>query len=91
MKPKDPIWNFYNALYDKKNISVRCLDCNAEVSAKLLRLMFSTLGRDEEVHFFLSLKYEYQNLAQYMSVTKTQPLEKSNRPLQLVLTSNDQY
>ena len=39
----------------KKNTSVtsRCLDCNAEVSAKLLRLMISTLGRDEEVHFFL--------------------------------------
>ena len=53
MKPKDPIWNFYNALYDKKNTSVRCLDCNAEVHAKLLRLVISTLGRDEEVHFFL--------------------------------------
>ena len=53
MKPKDSIWNFSNALYDKKNTSVRCLDCNAEVSAKLLRLMISTLGRDEEVHFFL--------------------------------------
>ena len=52
MKPKDPIWNFYNALYDK-NTSVRCLDCNAEVRAKLLRLMISTLGRDEEVQFFL--------------------------------------
>ena len=74
-----------------KNTSVRCLDCNAEVSAKLLRLMISTLGRDEEVQFFLSLKYEYQNLAQYMSITKIPPLEKSNRPLQLVLTSNDQY
>ena len=36
-----------------KNTSVRCLDCNAEVSAKLLRLMISTLGRDEEVQFFL--------------------------------------
>ena len=25
----------------KKNTSVRCLDCNAEVSAKLLRLMIT--------------------------------------------------
>ena len=39
----------------KKNTSVRCLDCNAEVrlSAKLLRLMINTLGRDEEFHFIL--------------------------------------
>ena len=54
MKPKDPIWNFHNTLNDKKKTtSVRCLDCNAEVSAKVLRLMVSTLGRDETVHFFL--------------------------------------
>ena len=37
----------------KKNTSFRCLDCNAEVCAKLLKLMISTLGGDEEVHFFL--------------------------------------
>ena len=57
MKPKDPIWNFYHTLNDKKKkkttTSVRSLDCNAEVSAKVLRLMMSTLGRDETVHFFL--------------------------------------
>ena len=54
MKSKDPIWNFYSALNDQKKIlSVRCLDCNAEVSAKVLRLMISTHGRDEIVHFFL--------------------------------------
>ena len=55
MKPKDPIWNFYSALDDEKKTVVRCLDCNAEVSAKVLRLkshMMSTLGRDETVHFF---------------------------------------
>ena len=38
MKPKDPVWNFYSALDDEKNTSVRCLDCNAEVSAKVLKL-----------------------------------------------------
>ena len=38
MKPKDPVWNFYSALDDEKKTSVRCLDCNAEVSAKFLRL-----------------------------------------------------
>ena len=38
MKPKDPVWNFYPALDDEKMTSVRCLDCNAEVSAKGLRL-----------------------------------------------------
>ena len=54
MKLKDPIWNFFNTLNDKKNkTSVRCLDCNAEVSAKVLRLMMSTLGRNETVHIFL--------------------------------------
>ena len=37
MKPKDPVWLFYSALDGEKN-SVRCLDCNAEVSAKVLRL-----------------------------------------------------
>ena len=56
MKSKDPIWNFYNTLNDKKiKTNIRCLDCNAEVSAKGLRLTMSTLGRDEafRVHFFL--------------------------------------
>ena len=38
MKPKEPVWNFYSALDDEKKTSVRCLDCNAEVSAKVLRL-----------------------------------------------------
>ena len=38
MKPKDPIWNFYSALIEDKKTSVRCLYCNAEVSAKVLRL-----------------------------------------------------
>ena len=37
MKPKDPVWNFYSALDDEKK-TIRCLDCNAEVSAKVLRL-----------------------------------------------------
>ena len=58
MKPKDPIWNFYeyDSLNDKKKkkTNVRCHDCNAEVSAKVLRLLMSTLGRDDtvRVHFF---------------------------------------
>ena len=42
MKLKDPIWNFFNTLNDKKKqkkTSVRCLDCNAKVSAIVLRLM----------------------------------------------------
>ena len=56
MKLKDPIWNFFNTLNDKKNeTSVRCLDCNAKVSAKVLSLMMSTLGRNETVHIFLLL------------------------------------
>ena len=51
MKHKDPIWLFYSALDDEKKTSIRCLDpgilytnrktlldCNAEVSAKVLRL-----------------------------------------------------
>ena len=38
MKSKDPVWNFYSALDDVKETSVRYLDCNAEVSAKVLRL-----------------------------------------------------
>ena len=64
MKPKDPIWNFVYTLNDKnttttKITSVKSLDCNAEVSAKVLRLMMCTLGRDETVSF--------QNLVQYIS------------------------
>ena len=35
MKPKDPIWNFLSVLTEEKKTSVRCLDCNAEVSAKV--------------------------------------------------------
>ena len=60
MKTKDPIWNFYNTMIkknNKKKTSVRCLDCNAEVSAIVLRLIMNTLGRDETIHFFFSLKY----------------------------------
>ena len=37
MKHKDPVWNFYSAL-DHEKKTIRCLDCNAEVSAKVLRL-----------------------------------------------------
>ena len=64
MKPKDPIWNFFYTLNDKnttttKITNVKCLDCNAEVSAKVLRLMMCTIGRDGIVSF--------QNLAQYIS------------------------
>ena len=86
MKPKDPIWNFYNTLNDKKNkkTSVRCQDCNAEVSAKVLKLMMNTLGRDETVHFFSSLKNEYQNLAQYIRSSQKHdhlkiPIDHSNQ------------
>ena len=54
MKHTYPIWNFYSALNDeKKYTSIRCLDCNAEVCAKVLRLMMSILDRDETVLFFL--------------------------------------
>ena len=60
--------------YPDIKTSVGCLDCNAEVSAKVLRLMISTHGREETVHiFFFSLKYEYQNLAKY-----TRPSQKHN-------------
>ena len=45
MKPEDPIWNFCSALNDEINTSVKCLDCSAEVSATVLRLMMGTLGR----------------------------------------------
>ena len=38
-----------------KNTSVRYLDCNAAVIAKVLRLMNSTLFREEIVHFFSCL------------------------------------
>ena len=37
MKPKDPVWSFYSALDDEKK-TIWCLDCYAEVSAKVLRL-----------------------------------------------------
>ena len=33
MKQKDTVWLLYSALDEKKTIYVRCLDCNAEVSA----------------------------------------------------------
>ena len=37
MKPKILYGTFYSALDDEKK-TIRCLDCNAEVSAKVLRL-----------------------------------------------------
>ena len=60
MKTIDPIWNFYNTMIKKQNkkkTSIRCRDCNVEVIAIVLRLIMSTLGRDETVHFFFSLTY----------------------------------
>ena len=59
----------------KTNSSIRCLDCKAEVSVIVLKLMLSNLGRDKT----------------YQCVIKTQPHENPNRPFQTVLTSNDQY
>ena len=41
-----------------KKSSFKFLDCSAEVSAKVLRLMMCTLGRDEAVN--------YQKLAQFI-------------------------
>ena len=41
---------------DGKTSKGSCLDCNAEVSAKELGLMMSSLGRDETVRFFLFSK-----------------------------------
>ena len=53
MKPKYPIWNFYSAQHDEKNTSVRCLDCNAEVSAKVLNLdEYPWQGRNSLFFFF---------------------------------------
>ena len=38
MKPKDPIWNFYQIDEDSNKLTTRCKDCNATVSAKELRM-----------------------------------------------------
>jgi hypothetical protein len=38
MKPKDPIWNFYQIDEDSNKLTTRCKDCNATVSAKVLRM-----------------------------------------------------
>ena len=71
MKPKDPISNFYNALNDEKNISFWCLDCNAEVSVKVLKLMMSAHGRDETLHLFSFLLNMNSKKWQSISVTAT--------------------
>jgi hypothetical protein len=34
MKPKDPIWNFYQIDEDSNKLTTRCKDCNATVSTK---------------------------------------------------------
>ena len=38
MKPKDPIWNFYQIDEDSNKLTTRCKDFNATVSAKVLRM-----------------------------------------------------
>ena len=37
MEQKNPVWLFYSAFDDVRKTSVRCMDCNAELSAKVLR------------------------------------------------------
>ena len=37
MEQKNPVWLFYSAFDDVRITSVRCLDCNTELSAKVLR------------------------------------------------------
>ena len=37
MEQKDPVWLFYSAFDDARKTSVRCMDCSAELSAKVLR------------------------------------------------------
>ena len=82
--------------YWMKKTSVRSLDCNAEVSAKVLRLMMSTLRRDETVHFFFfSLTYEYQILAQHIRPSEKHyhlkiPIHHSNQYWP-VMTSIDHF
>ena len=63
--------HFYNALHDGKNTSVRCLDCNAEVSVKVLKFMMSTFGRDETFHFFSFLLTMNTKTWPKISVTTT--------------------
>ena len=46
------MWLFFSAFDDLKGLySVRCLDCNAEVSAEVK----SAHGRDETVFFLFSI------------------------------------
>ena len=82
MKPKDPIWNFYNTLNDKKTTTQKLVLGALTVKKKLVsRLMMSILGRDEMLNFFLFL---------FNMNTKTWPNisgHHNNRPLQ---TSIDQ-
>ena len=37
MEQKNPVWLFYSAFDDARKTSNRCMDCNAELSAKVLR------------------------------------------------------
>ena len=90
MNPKDPIWNFYNTLNDKKTTTTQKLVLGALTVMKklVLRLMMSILGRDEMLNFFLFLFN--MNTKTWPNISghhKTQPPENSNRPLQ---TSIDQ-
>ena len=85
MKPKDPIWNFYNTLNDKKKNKKKKLVLGALIVMQklVLRLMMSTLGRDETLIFFLFLLN--MNTKTWPNISghhKTQPPENSNRPLQ---------
>ena len=58
MKPKDPIWNFYNTLNGKKNTQKNThtqklvLGALTVMKKLVLRLMMSILGRYEMLIFF---------------------------------------
>ena len=73
----------------KRIYSVRCLDCNAEVSAKVK----SALGKDEIVLFFIFSKKKRRTLilTLYLNLPLKRPLKIVNRPLRFVLTSIDHF
>jgi hypothetical protein len=54
MKPKDPIWNFYQIDEDSNKLTTRCKDCNATGSAKVLRM--SCVTNINIIFYFIKLK-----------------------------------
>ena len=85
MEQKDPVWLFYSAFDDARKTSVRCMDCNAELSAKVLRWNFH--------HEKCPWQRQNRSLSSFFNKLNIKPVQISQstkiRPLEFSIDHSD--